>query len=670
MRHAYQAVARARSHVGAALGQWRSASTMTGPEEEAWKKLLGMMSTGQRLVEHQKRRGQTVDTVRAHMLALGLDPGALPPVVHIAGTKGKGSTGAMVESCLRSAGMKTLLYTSPHLVSVRERFRVNCAPADVDTYLRSFWPVYNGVFAEDGSVRGDLARPNFFMLLTLIAFRMAAAEGIDALVLEVGVGGRTDATNAVTAPSVAATGVTTLDWDHTDVLGSTLPEIAAHKAGIFKAGVPAFTVPQRADAMASLVQVAASVGAPLATVDPEDLARRNSSAGGAFPRLALDGDFQRTNAAMAVALAETFMARREGMLAARARPGAAASTPVAAAQPASVLIASSPSELPAYAPQSALPEWVVKGLANAYWPGRAQALPLRKPEESSAASTASAASAAAPAAGTVYVDGAHTERSMRRAVDWFKARVAAAQASSGSGTQHRLVLVFNCPFEKDTLALLLPLTTVPFDGCFITGVQTAKPSLAQQPTVASVLNGFMARKQALGDVDAVACLEEGQRLAAASGSSAAAAASDGMGATSGADASASAAPSQPGLWQDTLKELLAAAHERAELLPLRRRLAAPIQEYALTGTAASGAPAAPSAAAAASTKLPAAAPPTFVDLSPFSVLAKVQAEAEAADAEAKAGKRGPGVASVHTHVLVTGSLYLVGAALEHFGASP
>jgi len=829
----------------------RQLASMTHSEAEAWTALQGLASGGHRLAAQKLLRERTVDVARAHMTGLGISPESLPPVLHIAGTKGKGSTGAMVESCLNAAGFKTLLFTSPHLTNVRERFRIDGGPVDADTYLKHFWPVF------EASVRhpadASLPPPSYFMLLTLLAFRMAIAEAVDALVLEVGIGGRTDATNAVGGACVAACGITTLDWDHTDVLGSTLPEIAAQKAGIFKRGVPAFTVPQRPDALETLQRVAAQVGTSLQVVDPATLASR--TADGAFPPLALEGEFQRTNAALAVAMAETFVARRQVLLAERDRrsgdgewrlertagvvvPGASSAGAAAVDRDESASAsATSPSMVvPVYAPPHPLPAWVTAGLANAAFPGRAQVVPLFPAARSgevahahssgsagstpislqaagtrdgravlsswhshyAAAATVPAAAASSadlsadvtavtqhPSAGTVYVDGAHTERSMRRAVDWFCERVQRARdsevaathdASAASGRpvchQHRMVLVFGCSVEKDALSLLLPLTTVPFDAVYIAGIEGAKPSTAATPTADAVLAGLAAHKIALGDTEGAAAMEAGLRSVAHGGpvTAALSARADGYagaslpvaapeamvgstppsldqrgGGTSspaGATGASSAAGTASTTWQTTLAQLYQAAHERPELQPLRLSVAQPLREYAAvpqrgsdahsTGAKAAEAvdirreradaatlppctlhrPAAPQDASC-SREPPARCPPITVCSNLREAMDAVRQRAAedarqarrcpagegpskrgcdassegqssgrhlatreigSCDASATAALPGAGEGQTdtvtHTHVLVTGSLYLVGSALQYLGAAP
>lgn len=153
-------------------------------------------------------------------------PERLFPSVHIAGTNGKGSTAAMLESVLRHAGYKTGLYTSPHLVDMRERIRINGRPLSEEkfsAYAERLQPHINAVGA------------SFFETLTAMAFLCFAEEKIDIAVLETGLGGRLDATNIV---KPVLTMITEIGLEHTKILGNTIASIAAEKAGILKTGVP------------------------------------------------------------------------------------------------------------------------------------------------------------------------------------------------------------------------------------------------------------------------------------------------------------------------------------------------------------------------------------------------------------------------------------------------
>ncbi|XP_073971798.1 folylpolyglutamate synthase, mitochondrial-like isoform X2 [Rhodnius prolixus] len=158
-------------------------------------------------------------------------------VIHVTGTKGKGTTCALCESCLRAHGFKTGLFTSPHLVNVTERIRVNGNPLTPDQFVKHFWEVFN-VLENNKDDEGDM--PSYFKFLTVMAFSVFLKEGVEIAIVEVGVGGELDCTNVFRRTPVV--GITSLDLDHTNLLGDTIESIAWQKAGIIKPGSRTFTV--------------------------------------------------------------------------------------------------------------------------------------------------------------------------------------------------------------------------------------------------------------------------------------------------------------------------------------------------------------------------------------------------------------------------------------------
>lgn len=146
--------------------------------------------------------------------------------VHIAGTNGKGSTSHLLAAALQGAGYKTGLYTSPHLVDLRERIRINGEPVSEDFVVR---------FVDSALPFIDRIKPSYFELNVAMAFQAFAEEGVDIAVVETGLGGRLDSTN-ILLPELSV--ITNIGLDHTQILGDTLAEIALEKAGIIKAGVP------------------------------------------------------------------------------------------------------------------------------------------------------------------------------------------------------------------------------------------------------------------------------------------------------------------------------------------------------------------------------------------------------------------------------------------------
>jgi dihydrofolate synthase/folylpolyglutamate synthase len=180
----------------------------------------------------------------ALMESLG-DPQKKYPIIHVAGTKGKGSTSALCAAGLQAAGYTVGLYTSPHLLDYTERIQINGEPISHGQLA--------GLVEE---IKPAVARVPFlttFEITTALAFMAFAKYGVDAAVFEVGLGGRLDATNIVT-PKVSV--ITSLSYDHTAVLGNTLALIAGEKAGIIKDGVPVVSSPQKEEALEVLERVA------------------------------------------------------------------------------------------------------------------------------------------------------------------------------------------------------------------------------------------------------------------------------------------------------------------------------------------------------------------------------------------------------------------------------
>ncbi len=347
------------------------------------------------------------DTERPRrLLALLGDPQQRFPAIHIAGTKGKGSVAAMCAACLRLAGLRVGLYTSPHLREFRERIRI-LTPDDADGRITE-----DEFVARIARVRialDDVPGITWFEIVTALGFLHFAEAGVDVAVVEVGLGGRLDATNVLT-PDVSV--ITSLSLDHTQLLGDTLAQIAYEKGGIIKPGVPVVTASQQPEALAMLGQIAAERGAPLTVVgrDWQYDAIHNSAGGsgqsimihsspapafippGATFIVGLAGGHQLENAAVALAALAVMHGRFSGL---------------------------------------GLDE-VREGLATVRWDGRLQVLQ------------------AGPDRPTVLVDCAHNDDSA--------ARLAAAL--SQDYPHERLILVFGAPEDKNVagmLARLLPL---------------------------------------------------------------------------------------------------------------------------------------------------------------------------------------------------------------------
>lgn len=229
-------------------------------------------------------------------------------MIHVAGTKGKGSTCAFADSILahhrRAHGRpgRVGLFISPHLIAVRERIRIDSVPISEALFARYFFEVWDRLEAGTGGDAGAAplgTKPIYARYLTLMSFHVFLSEGVDAAVYETGIGGEYDATNIVDRP--LATGISALGIDHVFALGGTVDKIAWHKAGIMKPGAAAFTVEQVPDAAPVLARRAADKGVDLRVLDVDP---RLKGVG-----IRPDAPFQRRNATLAVALAEAALLR-------------------------------------------------------------------------------------------------------------------------------------------------------------------------------------------------------------------------------------------------------------------------------------------------------------------------------------------------------------------------
>ncbi|CAG4927524.1 unnamed protein product [Colias eurytheme] len=286
-------------------------------------------------------------------------------VIHVAGTKGKGSTSAMCESILRSHGYRTGFYSSPHLIAVRERIRLAGQPLSEELFAQHFHKVYDALHKTQ-KYEGDM--PKYFAFLTVMAFNVFIHENVDVAIIEVGIGGIVDDTNVLRKVPVA--GITALGLDHTSILGNTLPEIALAKAGIMKPDCVAYTVQQPQEAMEVLKRVASDVKCPL-TVVPE----YNTYTFQNGLRHSIQLDAYRINASLAIQLAHAWMR----------------------------IATDNKSENTDNVKTSGLinklPKETVIGLRDCKWPGRYHVVETEF--------------------GCVYLDGAHTRESMEICAKWF-----------------------------------------------------------------------------------------------------------------------------------------------------------------------------------------------------------------------------------------------------------
>ncbi|KIP12703.1 hypothetical protein PHLGIDRAFT_123796 [Phlebiopsis gigantea 11061_1 CR5-6] len=307
-------------------------------------------------------------------------------VIHVTGTKGKGSTCAFTDSILRHVKpeWKVGLYTSPHLVAVRERIRINGAPISEVEFAKFFFEVWDRLDQNTERANPETPeKPMYFRFVTLVAYHAFLSLKVDATILEVGVGGMYDSTNIVPKPVV--TGVSALGIDHVGVLGKTLDQIAWQKAGIYKPGVPALTVDQPEEGMKVLKERAAEREASEFIVVKSVPSLSSITLG-------LSGAHQHQNATLAVSLARIFLQREGGV---------------------------------APPPEDTLPEPYVKALERARWPGRCQTVVDPAHEQT-----------------VWFLDGAHTLESLDCCIQWFVGPRTALRTEVAS--RPKRVLIFNC----------------------------------------------------------------------------------------------------------------------------------------------------------------------------------------------------------------------------------
>jgi dihydrofolate synthase / folylpolyglutamate synthase len=326
------------------------------------------------------------------------NPQLAAKTIHIAGTKGKGSVAAMIAQALGSSGYKTGLYTSPHLHNLRERISINgslISEVDFAAAMAEVKP-----FIESMKQDTNFRQLTYFEALTALAFAYFQKKRVDFQVLEVGLGGRLDATNVVARPAVCV--ITSISLDHTQILGNTLEEIAREKAGIIKSGCWVVISPQPEEAALVITDVCREKKAKAVQIGKDvtwhkigdDLRQQSLAIEGRTSKyqvsIPLLGDFQLENAATAVAALEIL-----------ASEGFAISTAD-----------------------------IAQGLSQVRWPGRFQILQQHP---------------------TVVVDGAHNVASMKRLVNNIKAYFP----------QKRIFLVFGTSCDKDIPGIineLVPLS--------------------------------------------------------------------------------------------------------------------------------------------------------------------------------------------------------------------
>ncbi|KAH8819073.1 putative tetrahydrofolylpolyglutamate synthase [Xylogone sp. PMI_703] len=309
--------------------------------------------------------------------------------IHVAGTKGKGSTCAFIESFLRAHGQrtgfpkKTGLYTSPHLMFPEERIRLNFMPISQDLFTKYFFEVHDAL--SEPYSEGFDQKPRYLQLCALVAFHAFIRERVDVAVFETHHGGEYDSTNVIEKPVV--TTVTSLGMDHVLQLGPSIENIAWHKAGIFKPGAHAFSAPQGPEAAEVLRNRASEKGVPIQFTD------RDPSLPPDSPQL--EPDIQRVNASLGLAVARSFLEQK------------------------------APSGISEMSPSD-----ILQGVSQFSWPGRFQLVVQNNLQW--------------------FLDSAHNEMSVDKAAEWFTKTV---NAQSIPTPTVRILIFSQITNERDDVAV-------------------------------------------------------------------------------------------------------------------------------------------------------------------------------------------------------------------------
>jgi len=347
-----------------------------------------LMALGRELAAPQQARVQKFGLENTSILTAELgNPHRAIPCAHIAGTNGKGSTAAMLESILRIAGLRTGLYTSPHLERINERIRLNGEPISDEQFAAAWTRVHSSI--ESLIASGKLvSHPTFFECVTAMAFLVFAEQHLDFAIFEVGLGGRLDSTNIV-IPAVAI--ITPIDFDHENFLGHSIEQIAAEKAGIIKPGIKVVTSVVRPEARAVIAKKCSEAGAQLIGVDEEWRLGSATAVEGLY-RIVVTSRHSDSRLSLAPALPGQFQLRNALAAATAARVLADKGLQVA-------------------------DDAIERGIAAVQWPGRLERLSDN------------------PA---VYLDGTHNPAGARELLKFWKENFAS----------HRIILVYGAMRDK------------------------------------------------------------------------------------------------------------------------------------------------------------------------------------------------------------------------------
>ncbi|KAI9479598.1 Mur ligase [Zychaea mexicana] len=385
-------------------------------------------------------------------------------IIYISGIKGKGSTSAFTQSILlhlnssndkqHQQPIKTGLFTSPHLITIRERIRINGVPISEDLfakYNQDVWQrlkstindrhedwalqIQKGMATDDSNpleLSPELLfcpeMPSYFIYMFLVAVHAFLQEKVDVAIIEVGVRGEHGVANIIEKPIVC--GITALGIDHVDVLGHTIEEITWDQAGIIKPDTPVVTFEQIPQAMAIIQQRAQEKGSLVTVLYPKDIKQLDAVT------LGLDGTHQMQNALMAIEMSRIWLEKCRGTC----------------------------------LDKNAVPEEFKAGLAQVVWPGRGQRVNVKDTRYRSQANQV-----------IFYLDGAHTMESIQVCVDWFQG----ALKKDEDNEPVKRILLFNCTNGRDGTQLLELITDIQSNVHFDHVMFSCNTAFRQEHTTAS-----------------------------------------------------------------------------------------------------------------------------------------------------------------------------------------